>query len=300
MSNRHLARTLVLQSLFQWDFNEQKENLHQLLEHNKKEFADGFDDQGFAKELTENIAGKISEIDGMIKKYAPEWPLEQITTVDRNVLRIGIFELKFAQAIPPKVAINEAIELAKAYGGESSGKFVNGVLGSVYKDMQAAGEKKECETEPAQEFSAGGVVYKKEGTEYKFALILDAYDKWTFPKGHIEPGEDKEKAALREVGEETGLTRAKSCGYLGSIDIKVKEPNKAPVPKTVYYYLMETADQELKITKEPEVKDAKWADKEEALKIISYENALEIFKAALKKLSAEGAVPDGRRGSASG
>ncbi|HLD27587.1 MAG TPA: transcription antitermination factor NusB [Patescibacteria group bacterium] len=300
MSNRHLARTLVLQSLFQWDFNDKSENVQKILEYNKEEFAPDFDDQEFSRDLLAGVVKKVQELDRLITKYAPEWPLEQITTVDRNVLRIGIFELKYDPAIPPKVAINEAIEVAKKYGGESSGKFVNGVLGSVYKDMQAAGEKKECETEPAQEFSAGGVVYKKEGAEYKFALILDAYDKWTFPKGHIEPGEDKEKAALREVGEETGLTRAKSCGYLGSIDIKVKEPNKAPVPKTVYYYLMETADQELKITKEPEVKDAKWADKEEALKIISYENALEIFKAALKKLSAEGAVPDGRRGSASG
>jgi len=285
MSNRHLARTLVLQSLFQWDFNEQKENLHQLLEHNKKEFADGFDDQGFAKELTENIAGKISEIDGMIKKYAPEWPLEQITTVDRNVLRIGIFELKFAQAIPPKVAINEAIELAKAYGGESSGKFVNGVLGSVFKDMQTVGEKKEFETEPEREFSAGGVVYRQDNDDYQFALILDAYDKWTFPKGHIEKNEDREKAALREVAEEIGLTKTKNLGYLDSIEIKVKEPGKRPVPKTVYYYLIKAEDRELNITKEPEVKEAKWLNQEEALKIIGYENAKNIFKAALKKLN---------------
>src|SRR3989338_1154301 len=285
MSNRHLARTLVLQSLFQWYFNEQKENLHQLLEHNKKEFADGFDDQGFAKELTENIAGKISEIDGMIKKYAPEWPLEQITTVDRNVLRIGIFELKFAQAIPPKVAINEAIELAKAYGGESSGKFVNGVLGSVFKDMQTVGEKKEFETEPEREFSAGGVGYRQDNDDYQFALILDAYDKWTFPKGHIEKNEDREKAALREVAEEIGLTKTKNLGYLDSIEIKVKEPGKRPVPKTVYYYLIKAEDRELNITKEPEVKEAKWLNQEEALKIIGYENAKNIFKAALKKLN---------------
>jgi N utilization substance protein B len=293
MSNRHLARTLVLQSLFQWDFNDQSENTQQILEHNKEEFAPDFEDQEFSHNLLEGVVKKVKELDKLITKYAPEWPLEQITTVDRNVLRIGIFELKYDPSIPPKVAINEAIELAKKYGGESSGKFVNGVLGSVFKDMQTSGEKKQYEAEPVQEFSAGGVVYRKEGEEYKFVLVLDAYDKWTFPKGHIEAGEDKEKAALREVGEEIGITKAQSRGYLGSIDIKVKEPNKPPVPKTVYYYLMETAASELSVTKEPEVKDAKWFNPAEALKTISYENALEIFKAALKKLSAKGGSASG-------
>jgi len=138
MSNRHLARTLVLQALFQWDFNGQKENLQQLLEQNKEEFASGFDDQNFSKELIAGIAGKIPEIDSLIKKYAPEWPLEQITTVDRNVLRLGLFELLYSkkEEVPPKVAINEAIELAKTFGGESSGKFINGVLGTVYKEIE--------------------------------------------------------------------------------------------------------------------------------------------------------------------
>ncbi len=285
MSNRHLARTLVLQSLFQWDFNEKKENLQKLLENNRDEFAQGFDDQDFSKNLIKSIAEKVPEIDKMIKKYAPEWPIEQITTVDRNVLRIGIFELKFSKEIPPKVAINEAIELAKTYGGESSGKFVNGVLGSVFKDMQKTGEKKEFETEPPKEFSAGGVVFKKEDNNYKFALILDAYNKWTFPKGHIKENEDKENAALREIKEEIGVNNVKSLGYLDSIEIKVKEPNKRPVPKTVYYFLIETTDDKLKITNEPEVKDAKWVNKDEAKKIVGYENALGILNAAFKKLN---------------
>ncbi|MBT4335672.1 transcription antitermination factor NusB, partial [bacterium] len=181
MSNRHLARTLVLQSLFQWDFNQQKENLKKLLEFNKSEFAPDFDDQGFADHLVEELISKIKDIDALIIKYAPEWPLDQITPVDRNVLRIGIYELKYAQDIPPKVAINESIELAKTYSGISAGKFINGVLGSIYKDMQEKGEKKELEKEPVREYSAGGVVYRKEGDDYKFVMIYDAYDKWTFP-----------------------------------------------------------------------------------------------------------------------
>ena len=86
-----------------------------------------------------------AEIDGIITHYAPEWPIEQITVVDRNILRIGVYELKWVANIPSKVAINEAIELAKTFGGESSGRFVNGVLGAIFKDMVAAGELKEID-----------------------------------------------------------------------------------------------------------------------------------------------------------
>ena len=283
MSNRHLARTLVLQALFQWDFNGQQENIYQVLEHNQKEFAPDFDDQGFSKNLATGVTQKIKELDGFNTRYAPEWPLEQITTTDRNVLRIGIYELKYASDIPPKVAINEAIELAKKYGGESSGKFINGVLGSVFKDMQAAGEKKEFENEMAREFSAGGVVFRKENQQYWFALVLDAYGKWTFPKGHIEQNENQEEAAKREITEEIGVKHLTNHGFLGNIDIKINAPNKRPVPKTVYYYLIETTEKDLAVT-EPEIKEAKWVTDEEALKIIGYENAKEIFNAALKKL----------------
>jgi len=144
MSNRHLSRTMAMQTLYQWDFNGQKENnLEALLEYNLKEFALGFNDEGFAKHLVEGVIKNIKEIDEAIKKYATEWPLEQITIIDRNILRLGIFELKFDPDIPSKVAINEAIEVAKTFGGESSGKFVNGVLGAIYKEMEEKGQIKE-------------------------------------------------------------------------------------------------------------------------------------------------------------
>lgn len=136
MSNRHLARTMAMQSLYEWDFNGRKEGkLQEILKHNLKEFAPDFDDKGFTKTITDGVQKHQAEIDAMIVKYAPEWPLEQITVVDRNVLRIGIYELYYNQDIPPKVAINEAIELAKTFGGESSGKFINGVLGTIFKQM---------------------------------------------------------------------------------------------------------------------------------------------------------------------
>lgn len=136
MSNRHLARTIALQTLYQWDFNGQdKKNIEESVRRNLNNFAPQFDDKGFIENLITGVVGNQDKIDALIIKYAPEWPIDQITMVDRNVLRIGIQEMKYDKDIPEKVAINEAIELAKAFGGESSGKFVNGVLGAIYKEM---------------------------------------------------------------------------------------------------------------------------------------------------------------------
>jgi N utilization substance protein B len=140
-----------MQSLFEWDFdsslidvpshNEKKfskEKLTSILAENIKEYADGLDDCSFAEDLTFGIFDNIKDIDKVISKLAPEWPIEQVTIINRNVLRIGVYELKFGKRddVPPKVAINEAIELAKTFGGQSSGKFINGVLGSLYKELE--------------------------------------------------------------------------------------------------------------------------------------------------------------------
>ena len=118
--------------------------LQTIAKHNIQEFAPGLDDGDFIYTLMYGVKEHMAEINALIEKSAPDWPLEQITTVDRNVLRIGIFELMIANApdVPPKVAINEAIELAKTFGGPSSGKFVNGVLGTIYKNM---GEPRKAE-----------------------------------------------------------------------------------------------------------------------------------------------------------
>ncbi len=151
MSNRHLARTIAMQSLYEWDFRKgDAAQLDAVVQHNLEEFAPSFDDHGFILNVVHGVQKHQQEIDESITQFAPEWPLEQITTVDRNILRIGIYELKYADEIPPKVAINEAIELAKTFGGESSGKFVNGVLGAIYKKMLASGEVVPGETREAK------------------------------------------------------------------------------------------------------------------------------------------------------
>lgn len=129
-----------MQTLYEWDFNGRTADLASLLKENFKQFAPDFSDQGFSEAIIKGVMDHQADIDATITKYAPEWPLEQITIVDRNVLRIGVFELMFSKDVPPKVAINEAIEVAKGFGGESSGKFVNGVLGAIFRDLQAQGK----------------------------------------------------------------------------------------------------------------------------------------------------------------
>jgi len=139
MSSRHLSRSIAMQSLYEWDFSGRKpEVLKGIIERNVKEFGPGLEDESFVWQLINGVVKYLPQLDKIIEKAAPEWPIEQITIIDRNVLRIGLFELLYAkrEEVPPKVAINEAIELAKTFGGESSGKFINGVLGTVFKEME--------------------------------------------------------------------------------------------------------------------------------------------------------------------
>ncbi len=124
-----------MQTLFEWDFNAQEQSLDDLVQLNLEQFAPGMDDHAFVKSLVSGVVQHLAEIDGIITATAPEWPIEQISSVDRSVLRLGIYELEFLKEVPPKVAINEAVELAKTFGGETSGKFVNGVLGTLYKKL---------------------------------------------------------------------------------------------------------------------------------------------------------------------
>src|SRR3989344_3051954 len=138
MASRHLSRSIVMQSLYEWDFYGKKEDsLDSIVDRNIKNFGPGLEDVSFIWELVDGVVKNIKSIDNIIEKAAPEWPISQISLVDRNVLRIGIYELLYSNKdeVPPKVAINEAIELAKTFSGQTSGKFVNGVLGTIYKQL---------------------------------------------------------------------------------------------------------------------------------------------------------------------
>lgn len=143
MATRHLARSVVLQSLYEWDFYRQKTDLPHIIERNIQEFAPGINEPDFVWRIANGVIEHMEFIDQIIVKAAPDWPLAQISAIDRNVLRIGLYELLYADPneVPPKVAINEAIEIAKNYGGPNSSKFINGVMGTVYREIEE--EKKE-------------------------------------------------------------------------------------------------------------------------------------------------------------
>lgn len=142
MSSRHLTRRIVLQTLYEWDFSDKEKDCGSVLDRNFDEFGPDLDEREFAENILRGVLKNLEELNNIITTAAPQWPLEKTTIVDRNVLRIGLFELIYSdnEEVPPKVAINEAIELAKEYGGESSGKFVNGVLGTVYNEMKEENE----------------------------------------------------------------------------------------------------------------------------------------------------------------
>ncbi len=153
MATRHLVRTIALQSLYEWDFYKQEKDLEEIIARNLQEFGPGIDEPDFLWRLIHGIIEHMQEIDAIIEKAAPEWPLEQIAIIDRNVLRIGLYELLYADRneVPPKVAINEAIEVAKNYGGMNSPKFVNGVLGTVFREITNEGEEKEPKSAAKEE-----------------------------------------------------------------------------------------------------------------------------------------------------
>ena len=146
MSNRHLARSIVMQTLYQWDFrNKPSAALPAIIDELRDQFGKDLDENAsYITKTADAIITNIETVDARIAEYASNWPIDQMALIDRNILRIGVYELYINKNIPSKVAINEAIELAKNYGGPSSGKFVNGILGAMYNDIKEEESKKEA------------------------------------------------------------------------------------------------------------------------------------------------------------
>lgn len=300
MSQRHLVRSVVLQTLFERDFNREITdfNLKEALKRNMDEFAPGLEDRGFAEELLDTIDRKEKVIDEIITKAAPEWPIEKINVMDRNVLRIGLAELLFGDRanVPPKVAINEAIELAKSFGGEKSGKFINGVLGAVYKELgepgkDDTGRKKvgPIEDIPDEmtpiEHKAGGVAFARHDGTISFALVHDVFGYWTLAKGTVEEGETAEEAAIRETKEEIGLD-VKISGYLDETTYVAFDPEKGKIRKNVKYFLLEGKYGELHLHSESGgLTEAKWFSIDELENITTYGNIYTMLAKAIELLT---------------
>lgn len=295
MANRHLSRSIVMQSLFEWDFSGKKiKELDEIINRNIEEFAPGVDDGEFIKTLAKGVVKNLPKLDGIITKAAPEWPIEKIAVIDRNILRIGLYELLFSsrKEVPPKVAINESIELAKGFGGESSGRFVNGVLGSVYKELGEPGKeettKKKIKDIPYEEMPieklGGAVVYaKKTGDEIYLAFVHDVFGHWTLSKGRIEVGEDEKEATVREINEEIGVD-IKIKEKLGSNEYIASDPEKGKIRKQVMYFLGEAKYKELSLGKSGGLDNAKWFKLKEIVDLNLYDDILPIVTKAINIL----------------
>jgi transcription antitermination protein NusB len=139
-SNRHLGRIIALQTLYEQDFRrdcgDKTLKPDQVLERNIRRYQQMVDDREFIEKLVHGVYVKTKSLDAILQPVAPEWPIDQIARMDRIVLRIGVYELMHQDDVPPKVVINEAVELAKAFGGDNSSKFINGVLGTVYRNIE--------------------------------------------------------------------------------------------------------------------------------------------------------------------
>lgn len=291
MANRHLARSVVLQTLFEWDTTHASEKeTEAILARNVAEFGGDDVDQPFMDSLLSGVLAKRPDIDLVIEKAAPEWPLERIAPVDRNILRLGLFELLFADRsqVPAKVAINEAIELAKTFGGDSSGRFVNGVLGAVYKELgepgkDEQGSKKVKREELPLEKMGGAIVYAKHDGQYYLALVHDVFGRWTLSKGHIEEDASPEIGVARVIKEELGLT-AKIEGKVGENEYVASHPEKGKVRKHVWFFLATASFEPLVLKKSGGLDDAKWFRLQDIIDLNFYDDMLPIVTAAVQKL----------------
>ena len=272
-----------------------KKEVADVLERNVSEFAPNKADNPFIEKLLDGVMSKQPELDQVIEKAAPEWPIDRISPVDRNILRLGLYELLFAdrKEVPAKVAINEAIELAKQFGGENSSRFVNGVLGAVYKEIGEPGKDEQSKRKKAVPFDqmpiqrlAGAVVYTQDEGEMYLALVHDIFGHWTLSKSKIEEGEELEAGAVRALKEEIGLD-VQIEAELGHNEYVASHPELGKVRKQVTYFLASAPHEELSLEKKGGLDDAQWFKVADILDLNFYEDILPIVTKAVTMLVAK-------------
>lgn len=278
--------------------NENAPSPEVILDRNIAEFADGSRDKPFMKRLLDGVLAKKEDLDAVITKAAPEWPLDKIARVDRNILRIGLFELLFSDRseVPPKVAINEAIELAKNFGGDSSGGFVNGVIGGVYKELGEPGKDETSKKKKKQrdtplvpyekmpiERKGGAVVYAIHEGDIYVALVHDVFGHWTLSKGGIEDAETEEEGTIREIRQELGL-EVKIREKLGQNEYVASNPEKGKIRKNVTYFLVEAPFMDIVLEDKGGLDDARWFKLADILELNFYHDMLPIITKAINIL----------------
>ncbi|KKW24100.1 MAG: N utilization substance protein B-like protein [Candidatus Kaiserbacteria bacterium GW2011_GWB1_52_6] len=298
MANRHLARSVVLQVLFERDSSGSKMTTDQCLGRladYAQEFGARESDVPFMKNLLQTAIAKQKEIDEVIVRAAPEWPLDKIAAIDRNVLRVGLTELLFADRtqVPAKVAINEAIELAKAFGSAASGRFVNGVLGAVYVELGEPGKDEGGVRKPENknakmptEELIGSVVYARDGTEVYLALVHDIFGHWTLSKGKLQPGEGHEGAVRRKVKEEIGID-VEVEDQLGENEYIANDQKAAGGKKRRHatYFLARAEFKDLHLKKEGGLDDGQWFPLASVGDLNFYDDILPVVTRAINLLA---------------
>ena len=302
MANRHLARSVVLQILFERDASSGAMSVDDSISRLKEyglEFGARENDFPFMENLLRTASAKQKEIDEVIVGAAPEWPLERIAAIDRNILRLGLTELLYSDRsqVPAKVAINEAIELAKTFGSASSSRFVNGVLGAVYVELGEPGKlegstrKKEAhdpKSVPVQHL-AGAVVYAKHDGDTYLAFVHDIFGHWTISKGKIEEGEDVKSGATREIKEEMGID-IEIQDELGVNEYIANDPEVkgGKKRKRVTYFLAEAPFAELRLGTSGGLDDAQWFPLSQVGSLNFYDDTLKIIIPAINVLAQKG------------
>jgi len=298
MSTRHIARTIALQTLFELDMNgqlsESSVDVDAIITRNTEEFGEGIKDVTFSKNIVTNALSRRITIDDIITRAAPDWPLDKIGVVDRNILRIGLTELLFGDRaqVPPKVAIDEAIELAKAFAGDTSGKFVNGVLGAIYKEMgepektQTTKTKKEHLNSAKRELLAGAVVCSYFESKVYIALVHDVFGYWTLPKGHIQSEGSTEDEVIRELKKEIGV-EATIIEKLGENEYIANKPDQGKVVKHVSYYLTTSEHAPLALEKKGGLDDAKWFLLDDTVSLRIYDDIKPLIEKAKEILTTQ-------------
>lgn len=297
MSTRHIARTLALQALFELDIKEELEggvdNAKAVVKRNQEEFGEGLKDASFANILVEESLSRRITLDDIITRAAPDWPLSKIGVVDRNILRIGLCELLFGDRtqVPPKVAIDEAIELAKTFGGETSGRFVNGVLGAIYKEMgepekQQTTKKIDKASMPKEQLVGAVVVAYNTEEVLNIALVHDVFGYWTLTKGHVDESLSVDEGAIKKIKEEIGL-HVELLETLGENEYIANKPESGKVVKHVRYYLAKSDFLPLVLEEKGGLDNAQWFTLQDLKSLKMYDDIKPLIAKAVEILASK-------------
>lgn len=289
VSVRREGRILIVQTLFEHDFHGTLSNASGLMgtfNRLAREYKPALVDSSFAQKVLRGVASKYDDINSIIAQASPDWPLDKIGSVDRNILRLGVFELLFGKEfdVPGRVALNEAIEITKVFLDDSSRKFINGVLGAIYLEVKDPNEDKYTPKKSRRKESVGGIIFRvDESGAPQFAFVYDVFGRWTLSKGGLEEQEKVEDGLRRIIRDELGIA-VEPLEKVGK-NAYTAHPPGGPVYKEVTYLIGETKEVVLHLKESEGLKEAKWFTYEEAKRQQFYPDLRQIILDGMHKVT---------------